>query len=95
MKIQVLYIGDRENMNTFTSQIFSGYTVCLIYTCVYTQICTQDILKYYLHSMIKSDCTLSDHVEQNCAFLTCSNGKMLQTPWLVKTTVHALTASLV
>lgn len=34
MKIQVIYIGDRENMNNFTSQIVSGYT-SYIHLCIH------------------------------------------------------------
>lgn len=34
MKIQVIYIGDRENMNYFTSQIVSGY-MSYIHLCIH------------------------------------------------------------
>lgn len=55
MKIQVFYIGDRENM--ITSQIVSGYRSYI----------HKDMYLGHLESLFtvtKSDCTLSDHEEQ-------------------------------
>lgn len=71
MKIQVIYIGDRENMNNFTSQIVSGY-MSYIHSCIH---------KYMYLGHLEILFTIYDqkwlYTERpcwaNCAFLTCSN----------------------
>lgn len=79
MKIRRIYFQDRENMVKFTSQIVSGYS--LIYIYVYTKICTQDILKNYLHHDQKW-LYANEPRGANCACLTRSNKNATEPPYV-------------
>ncbi len=71
MKIQAIYIGDRENMKNFTSQIVSGY-MSYIHICIHKDMYLGHL--EILFTIYDQKWLYTDRpCWANCAFLTCSN----------------------